>query len=314
MSSALSSAETVVQTDTATPDPGFKRVRSQTLELTREKAVEMANEHLALPHSPTEREFDKKRLGELIERIQRGWVVPFSWATADFQGTKYRMNGQHSSRAITESANHLPETVVIHLDHFSTQNADGMGRLFRQFDARFSQRSKQDISGAYQGLVRELADIPRKKAKLGLDGIAWFERAVEKVPVPSGDELYTLYFRAQFHPFLRWLDSILSVKTPELNYASIVGAMYATFLKSESGSQEFWSRVARPQELSDDSDARSVLSQELVKIREDRGKVEKTPPGELYAKCIKAWAAFRAGEQIRSLNVNVKKGFPPIAA
>jgi len=297
----------------AVHDPGFKRVKSETLELPRKKAVEVASAHLQLPHSPTERDLDAKRLRELSERIKDGLLVPCCWATAEFEGTKYRMNGQHSSRALVDAAEHLPDIVAVHLDHFTTANAEGMGRLFRQFDARFSGRSKQDVSGAYQGLVRELAEIPRQKAKLGLEGVAWYERSVEKLPVPAGDELYAHFFRAQYHPFLRWIDKILTSKTKELWRPPIVGAMYHTFITSESGAQEFWVHVAK-QDLPDDSDPRQFLDQELQRIKDDGAKGDRVAPAEFYAKCIKAWNAFRAGEKIRSLNVNTKKGLPPIAA
>jgi hypothetical protein len=295
------------------PAPGFRRLKSETLQLSRDEGIAAAHDHLALPHSPTERSLDKSRVRYLVGQAKLGLWLPCHWGTVMFEGVKYRMNGQHSSDAMVEAGDDLPETIAIHLDHYTSENAHGMGLLFRQFDARISGRSKQDVSGAYQGLVREIADIPRKKAKLGLEGIGWFERSVERLPVPAGDDLYEAFFRAQYHPFLKWLDVILSIKTPELMRPPIVGAMYHTFITSESGAQDFWTHVAK-QDLPDDSDARSVLSAELVRIKEDRGRVEKTAPAEFYAKCIKAWNAFRAGEKIRSLNVNTKKGLPPIAA
>ena len=87
--------------------------------------------------------------------------------------------------------------------------------------------------------------------------------------------------------------------------------MYGTFIKSESAAQEFWSHVAK-NDLTDDSDPRSVLSAELVRIREQKGSAP--PPAEFYAKCIRAWNAFRNGDRVRSLMVNTKKGLPEIAA
>jgi hypothetical protein len=295
------------------PEVGFQRIRSETLTLARNLVLAAAQAHLGLERSPTERTLEPRRVTELVKRIKEGRWLPCNWATVEYLGVKYRMNGMHSSKAMLDASDSLPETVVIHLDHFKADSPDGMGLLFRQFDARISARSKQDVAGAYQGLVPVLADIPKPKAKLGIEGVAWFERAIEGLPVESGDELYHWLFKAKYHKFLLWLHRILTLKTPELLKAPIIGAMYATFITSESGAQDFWTHVAKA-DLTDDLDPRAVLSAELVKIKENRKEVRPPPPADHYAKCIKAWNAFRAGDKIRSLIVNTKKGLPEIAA
>ncbi len=293
--------------------PPFRRVSSETLILDADKARTAAKTHQSLPHGPTERTLETKRLNELLTRIRGGWMLPFLWATVTYRGVKYRMNGQHSSQAITDAGALLPPEVVIHLDHYEAPDAESMGVLFRQFDARISSRSKQDVSGAYQGLVDEVASCNRANAKLAVEGIGWYERAIEGLPVASGDDLYDKFLAAKYHGFIRWADKIISLKTPELKRAPILGAMYATFITSESGAQEFWAHAAKG-DLTDDSDPRAVLSAELVRIKEARDHANAPKPADFYAKCIKAWNAFRGGEKIRSLNVNVKKGLPEIAA
>lgn len=291
---------------------GFALASSRTLHVGRTEAISLAREHQMLPHSPTERDMDARRLASLVQRIKDGVWLPCCWATVVYDGVKYRMNGQHSSQAMLDAANDLPEKVAVHLDHYEVSCPEGMGQLFRQFDARFSGRTKQDVAGAYQGLVKALEGVSRRKGKLGIEGIAWYRRAIEGLPVASGDDLYAELMTPGHHPFLRWLDKILTVKTPELERAPIVGAAYATFITSESGAQDFWSHVAK-NDLADDSDPRSVLSQELQRIREERGATPVTP-ADFYAKCVKAWNAHRNGDKIRTLNVNSKKGLPEVAA
>ena len=291
----------------------FRLVKSETLIVGREQALEQARAHQTLLRSPAERDLDPKWVEELVGRIKAGRWLPCSWATVIYEGVKSRMNGQHSSQAILDAGDGLPDQVVIHLDQYEAHEPEGMGLLFRQFDDRNSGRSKQDVAGVYQGLTKEaLEGISRKKAKIGIEGIGWFNRVIEKVPVSSGDDLYKNMLREVFHPFIRWLENILSIKTPELERVPIVAAMYGTFIKSEAAAQDFWANVAK-NNLSDDSDPRAVLSAELVKIREDKGKAKTPAPGEYYAKCIKAWRAFRMGEKIHSLSVNTKKGLPDIA-
>jgi hypothetical protein len=300
----------------STADPTavpFRLVSSETLKVRRDEAVRLAQAHQTLAHSPTERELEPKRVEELICRIKKGLWLPCSWATVTYDGVKYRMNGQHSSQALLDAGDAIPKEVVVHIDHYETTSPEGMGALFRQFDARISARTPQDVAGAYQGLVKALEGVNRKTAKLGIEGIFWYRRSVEELPVPSGDDLYQHLLLETYHSFLRWLDKILTVRTPELKQRHIVGAMYATFIKTESAAQEFWTRVAK-NDLTDDTDPRAVLSAALVKIHEEKTAARKPKPGEVYAKCIKAWGAFRNGEKIRTLHVNTKKGLPEIAA
>ncbi len=308
-------------TTTRTPEPAaeapaippFRRVKSETLVLSADQARAAAETHQSLPHSPTERTLEAKRVNELLTRIRGGIMLPFLWAVVVYRGVKYRMNGMHSSQALLDCGDMLPREVVIHFDTYEAPDAQAMGVLFRQFDARMSSRSKQDVSGAYQGLVEEIAACNRANAKMSVEGIGWYERAIEGLPVSSGDDLYDKFLLKKYHGFIRWADKIISVKTPELKRAPILGAMYATFITSESGAQEFWAHAAKG-DLTDDSDPRAVLSAELVRIKEAKGGADTPKPADFYAKCVKAWNAFRGGEKIRSLNVNVKKGLPEIAA
>jgi hypothetical protein len=288
----------------------FHRDSSETLVVTSQKAVALAKEHQSLPRSPTERELDPKRVQELVNRIKAGLFLPCNWATVNFDGVKYRMNGQHSSRAILDAADVLPSDVVIHLDLYTTDTSSGMGVLFRQFDARFSGRTKKDVAGAYQSLVKEFQEIDRRYAKLGIEGISWYNRQ-QGLPVPSGDDLYDQFLVPEYRAFLLWLDEILSAKTPEMLRAPIVASMYGTFSLSAPGAKHFWTHVAKD-DLSADDDPRFALSKELQRILEE--KKSKVKPDEFYAKCIKAWNAFCSGEKIRNLNVSTKKGLPEIAA
>jgi hypothetical protein len=288
----------------------FHRESSETLVVAPEEAVAQAKEHQSLPRAPTERELDPKRVQELVNRIKAGLFLPCNWATVKFAGVKYRMNGQHSSRAILDAVDVLPSEVVFHLDHYTTDLSSGMGVLFRQFDARFSGRTKKDVAGAYQGLVKDVERIDRSKAKLGIEGVCWYNRQ-HGLPVPSGDDLYEQFLVPKYHAFLLWLDEILSAKTPEMRRAPIVASVYGTFSISATGAKEFWTHVAK-NDLNADDDPRAVLSAELLRILEE--KKSKVKPDEFYAKCNKAWNAFCNGEKIRSLNVSTKKGLPEIAA
>jgi len=296
------------------PEPKFQLLDSETFALTCEKALEAAREHLALPQSPTERMLDRRRTKELVARIKGGTWLPCNWATVLYEGVKYRMNGQHSSRAMLEAADYLPEVVGIHLDHYSVPDRESMALLFRQFDMRQSGRSTADVSGAYQGLVRELEGLSRSKCQKAIEGIAWFQRVVAKEYTPPNDGIYEMFFHPVYYPFLRWFDKFINSKTVELVFDGVVGAMRSTFIVSESGAQEFWPHVAK-QDLHDDGDPRMALGKELLAILDSKKTDHpmKVTPSEYYCKCIKAWNAFRFGERVSNLKVVPKKGWPEVA-
>lgn len=296
----------------------FKRLRSETLTYNQKEALKAAQTHQGLPKSPTERELDPKRVKELVERMKAGSFLPCNWATVEYDGALYRMNGQHSSQAILEAGGVLPEEIVVHLDHYEAPDPHGMGSLFRQFDARFSSRSRQDVAGAWQGLARGLDGVPKETVRLGIEGVGWYQRQVEGVPFATGDDLYEVLLKEMYHPFLRWLDNILGLKTPELKQQPVVAAIYATFIASETGSQEFWYPISKD-DLNDESDPRYVLAKDLqnTKRKDERTKevILRLSPAEFYARCVKAWNAFRTGERVRTLNVNPKKiTWPPTVA
>lgn len=292
-------------------EPRVVLIESQTLILPRERALKAAQDHLSLPNSPTERGFEKRREHELIERIKGGTWLPCNWATVHYENVKYRMNGQHSSHAMVSAAEYLPDRVSIHIDHYRADDRDSMALLFRQFDARFSGRTKQDVSGAYQGLVSELQDVARDKAKLAVEGVVWYERVVEKSPTMSGDAMYGIFFREMYYPFIHWMDKIFSSKTRELRHLGVVASMYATFLKSESGAQDFWPHVAR-QDVPDDKDPRTFLGNELLTFYESKEGKPLTQ-SEYYCKGVKAWNAWRYGDKVSTLKVAPQKGWPTIS-
>src|SRR5437764_638623 len=82
------------------PSPHFRLVESQTVTLGKAEALKWAQSHVALSHSACERDLDAKHVKELVERIKAGLWLPCCWATVDYLGKKYRMNGQHSSNAM----------------------------------------------------------------------------------------------------------------------------------------------------------------------------------------------------------------------
>lgn len=281
----------------------FNLVKSSCVPLTEE----LAEEFRGMDPSPTERGLQPARVKHLRDKLKSGLFVPCHWAKAKLGKKWLRMNGQHSSIVLSEANGDFPEGLTVHLDEYEVDSADGLALLFRQFDDRKSSRSSADVAGAYQGLYPDLQDIPGTSAKLAIEGVVWYRRSVEGIPVPSGDSQYELFGEKGLHSFIQWVGDVFTIKTPELRKAPIVSAMYATFIIFEEEAKNFWELVAKGGKEFDDQHPTTVLSCWYVRAK---GKELKNvpKPAEYYQAALYAWKAYREEKTISSVRIDMKKG------
>lgn len=285
----------------------FCITESKVVPLTRELALEFRD----LEASPTERELDPSRVNHLRQKAEAGLFVPPHWATAQLGNRRLRMNGRHSSTMLTSLDGAFPEGLSAHIDEFRVSDENGLALLFRQFDDRKSGRTPTDVSGAYQGLYEPLRGVNRKVAKLGIEGVAWWRRTIEGAPTPAGDDVYTLFGELGLHGFIGWISTIFDIKTPEMEHAAVVAAMYATFIASDHGAREFWSAVANGGVQFDDDAPVTVLDDWLKKLKDpsERQAIADIKPAQRYQGCIYAWNAFRQNHSLKEIRYNTSKGW-----
>jgi len=290
----------------------FTLASSRCMPLTREAAAEFRD----LKPSPTERELDPRRLRHLEQKAEANLLVTFHWSKAKLKKDWLRMNGQHSSHMLCELPE-FPDGLQVHLDEYHVDGPDGLALLFRQFDDRKSSRGPADISGAYQGLYDPIRDVVRSSAKLAIEGVAWWRRQVEGVPVPTGDDQYVLFGEIGLHTFVQWIGEVFSIKTPELRRKQIVSGMYQTWISNEAEAKRFWEQVARGGKDFEEQHPTTVLSQWYVRAREKdgrNGRRDPIKPGEFYQAAIHAWNAYRADRSITTVRADTKKGWLTPAA
>jgi hypothetical protein len=263
--------------------------------------------------SPTERQFDPARAKMLREKVEAGQAITFNWAIAKVDDKEYRANGNHSSTILSDLNGQFPEGLKVHIDTYKVDSLDGLALLFRQFDSRKSGRTPTG-SGAYQGLYTDLAGVPRGAAKLAVEGVAWYDKNVEGLPAPKGDDVYTLFGKTGLHSFIRWIgEDIFTIKTPELKRQTIVAAMFGTFEKNEAEARKFWKEVGRGGVEYEDQHPTTVLDAFLKSIIEDKRKLE-LKNANFYQASIYAWNAFRENKTITTIKYDTKKGLYQVAA
>ena len=284
----------------------FKLVGSETKTITFQFAAEWCD----MKGSPTERDLDKRRVSYLHGQIAGGESVTFHWADALLpDGSKYRVNGQTSSHVLAKQLNgSMPDGLIAHVDHYEVENREALAALFRKFDSRQSARSPLDVSGAYQGLIEELADTPKKVARLAVESIVWHDKYVSGLTVPKGDDRYSRFNKAEDHPFIIWAGQILTVKTPELKKIPTVAAMYRTFRVDEAEARAFWDVAAK----ADDSNTNGSPAQVLdgwLRLLIEEGYPDGVRDAQIYQASIFAWNAHRQGKDIAKVRFDTKRGF-----
>jgi hypothetical protein len=292
---------------TTIPDVRFRLVKSETVPLTLGIAQRMRE----MKPSPTEREYNAKRVEYLMDRIRNGTFICPSWAVARFEGEEVRMNGQHSSIALCEESD-FAQDLSVHIDTYQVDDGSGLAQLFRQFDARHSSRSSVDVCGAYKGLYSELNSVTAAKAKKCADAISWYQRTVLGVSTPSGDNVGELLSNESHHDFILWMAPLLTSKTRELQNTYVLAAVYASFLANRHGAKEFWPHVASGDFIDPDSPA-SILSTTLIRAMDESDRKKKLKAGQWYGVTVKGWNAWRTGKAPKYLTHDPKKPLPPVA-
>lgn len=288
----------------------FKLVGSSTTKLHAATAKEFAE----MKGSPTERDLNLPRVKHLRAKADQGLLTPFNWTTAIVDGEKYRMNGQHSSHMLVEMAKEgvFPEDLIVHLDEYEVETMQDLALLFRQYDDRKSSRSPADVSGAYQGLQADLLEIDRKLAKLAVEGMVWYKKDIQEQPnLYSGDDRYKYFNEERNHPFIHFVGSELSAKTPEMKRAQVVAAMFGTFELDHEKATTFWEQVSRGGVEYEEDHPTSVLASWLLRAY---NKEFRTTPhaDDFYNACVYAWNAWMAKRSIKEINIyRLKQNLTP---
>jgi len=281
---------------------------------------ELAKQFATMTPSPTERPLNPSRTRYLRAKIDAGLAVSFQWAFAKYvdpsgRQTIYRMNAQHSSTVLFAMANegYFPEQALwAHVDEFEVNSLEALALLFRQYDDRKSSRSLGDVAGAYQGLYPQLSDVPRNIGKIGIDAVTWFNRQIEDIMVPTGDDSYSRFADQSLWPYLHWLAEVNP--TGLLKKTTLVSAMFGTYNAAQTEAEAFWEAVATGGVDGDTTAPASALYNWLVADANGDLNARIEPRG-YYQAAIWCWNAFRAGRTVTNVRYEqTPKGFHKISA
>jgi len=274
---------------------------------TKQIDVDLIDRFANMTPSVTERPLDDSRVDYITTKVVEGLAVPFNWAFATLDGKEYRVNGQHSSYALSQMNGSLPNGLVAHIDEYDVKDQAELVGLFRQFDPRKSGRSPRDVANAYASVTPGLENIPTDVLKLGAEGISWGHGTIDKLPAKKADDRYEELTEPQNLDFLQFLGSIINVKTPELKTAPVIAAMHKTHFVDLERSAKFWSSVARGGDEFNESDPARVLDTWLRLLKDKTRRLD-VRSIQVYQACVFAWNAEMDGKALTKIVYDTKKG------
>ena len=253
---------------------------------------EIVEDFATMPHLRNEREKRAARIATLRQKLDDGLFFPPRWATVVFDGNMYRVNGQHSSLMLADTNGHFPKNLKVIIDRFSCETEAECALLFEQFDDRRSSRTGSEVVTAHGRVHERLDSCSATTMRYIVSGLGYALSNLNETGRPTVNDNAKLIHNHQ--DFALWADQYARYKT--LQKAGTIAAMYATWLRNPSASDEFWSAV-RDETASTPEHPTRVLAKFFAESATD-GSVsgrKKWDAKAFYVKSIHAWNAWRDG-------------------
>jgi len=235
------------------------------------------------------------RVAWLKHLIEEGLFFSPVWATADYAGKTFRVDGGHSSLALTEQADAgrpFPKDAFAIIRRFECECETDFALLFSQFDNRKSLRTFADKLKPHllsEGLLDEIA--PSYAAPI-LRGITY---AIGKDTPDRIDEDARVALVHDFQDFILWARPYVAHRF--LARAGVTAAMLDTWTIDTAAATLFWDEVRLGSNPDINSPSR-ILANFLQNAKAETTKYKSAwDTRAFYAKCIHAWNAHCEGRR-----------------
>lgn len=263
----------------------------------------LAREFAAMKPAPGDREF-RDRIADFI----KGEVDQGTFRTANFAsvycketGEEYRVNGKHTSTVLVGMNGDFPTGIMAHLEKYEADTLRDVARLYKTFDSRMGARTARDIHCSITASDPDLADIRLSVVSLAISGY--------KLVMADGNNWKRTHSSedpdALIHKlkkFILFLDDVINsdTKCTYMRRSSVVGAIYATWSKSQTDARAFWTAVRDATGTNNQSPDRMLNKYLLTTtVRSDAGgQHAKTDTSRaMYVRCLHAWNAWRQDQK-----------------
>jgi hypothetical protein len=263
--------------------------------------LELARQFAAMPGLPGERPLRDGRLSFLNKERLEGRFVSPGWAVVldTTTGTRYRLNGQHSSTMLARlEADAFPAGLLVTIEEFSTTDLahDGL-HMFNLFDHPRAARSNTDIMGLYRARYPELAGIELSLLVNLCNGISQHEvnradqNLLSEIHQPRERGVYLM--RPEIRAFVLWAAPFEEeIHGWMLHKAGIVAEMFSNVQMDQPAAQEFWRLV-----LTESHPDQEHETRELSRNLKDLLPKPRIGQERLQKEAAKFWRRYRRSLQ-----------------
>ena len=254
-----------------------------------------------------DRPLSKPHVAKLVSEMAQGHFLAeiTTIMVAKMGEQTYRLNGQHTAKAVLEVANENEMFALsgVTLLTFTVKDEDELRLLYARID-RGAMRNNHDVMISMLSGTADFADVSRRILKLLPLGLAYqrFEDTTQR-KLYAGENAS----RDVLGAYLK-LSQRIGAFMGELNYRDIhhghmfrgpvVAALYATFVVDQDDAERFWQAVATGVGFESENEPASRLRQLLKDAKISGGvyqqSLKRTLGAEdLYRACLYAWNGFR---------------------
>lgn len=276
--------------------------------------AELAQKYLELPVYEVERDAREPHVQVLVDAMNNQTFNAHLviLATAELDGTIYKVNGQHTSWAVWLMNGVKPGyALTVRELHYRVANGDELRALYSSFDRNLV-RTNAHATAVLTTNTPELAGLAPSVLKRIVPGLKlWLYPESHVRERLSANQVATLMRRTyaqQCHAVGKF---VASGRLPHMFRAPVIAAQLATFDVDPEQAVEFWDVIATGLNLDSQADPRWRLRELLqtTRLSNTRNAVfsgGRLPSGALrllnaesmYRCCIVAWNKWRTGESM----------------
>lgn len=267
----------------------------------------LAHEVAGMDHYEGDRRLKPGQMDFLRAKVRVDLFYAPRWSFCWVGKRKLRINGQHSSKMLSDLDGDFPRGMLAVIDEFSADDVEDIAELFGQFDAGASTRTTGELNRAHAACHIELRDVKPTYLTQITAGIFYgLMGGVGSKKMRNDEKAKLLHHHTAF---ATWASRF--VVKPWLGRSSVVGAMFATFVKCSQSCDAFWTLVR------DETAKKNHPSRAIADFLRDnmtrKGSSERVrwAPMAFHVKCLHAWNAYRTGTAT-SLSYYKNAGIPKV--
>lgn len=270
---------------------------------------------------------DAKRKG--IEKAMRqGKFLYANYATCEYKGTKWLMNGQHTADAQTQTGISV-QAVLAHYVFPRDASMMDVAELFMQFDATPCRTKSDKGRAVVAGVGEDMLCWPSQFRNLLIDAFSllfdagdaleWNVLGRRRDVDTCATHLHSNAHECRFVYQVFYNATGNQHRVPHMSHPAVVAAMMTTYQTAEANAIAFWTNVRAGEVISSD-DPEYTLREHLRELQSKKwksrgrdGVFRKIDPQAIYSACIKAWNANRKGKRINGLTSRAGTNIPALA-